>query len=117
MLKKAILFVTLVLCVSGCGGLETKSSMINVGDDKASVMSAMGAPDDRQMKGQSEAWQYCQTGAGFGYHDFRIIWFYGGKVTGVNSYKSTQPGTSCMSAMREIRWEDAPDVTVEVRER
>ena len=107
----------LVLCVTGCGGLETKSSLINVGDDKTKVMSVMGTADDRQVKGKNEAWQYCQTGAGFGYHDYRVIWFYDGRVTGVNSYKSSVPGTSCMTAMREVRWEEAPDVTVEVRQR
>lgn len=117
MLKETATAALLASCLAACGGLETKSAMINVGDDKAKTMAAMGAPDDRQVKGKHEAWQYCQTGAGFGYHDYRVVWFYDGRVTGINSYKSTQPGTSCMHAMREVRWEDAPDVTVEVRQR
>ena len=117
MLGRTLILASCLIGIVACGGLETKSSLINVGDGKAAVNAALGAPDDRQVKGKSEAWQYCQTGAGFGYHDHRIVWFYDGLVTGINSYRSTQPGTSCMSGMREIRWEDAPDVTVEIRQR
>ena len=117
MFKDSLLVAVLATCLAGCGGLEKKASLVNVGDDKTHVTSVMGTPDDRQMQGKNEAWQYCQTGAGFGYHDHRVSWFFDGRVTGMNSYRSTQPGTSCMSGMREIRWEDAPDVTVEVRGR
>jgi len=77
----------------------------------------MGTPDDRQFKGDNEAWQYCQTGAGFGYHDYRVIWFYKGKVAGINSYKSTRPASSCVSDIKQINWEDAPDVSLEIRNR
>ena len=77
----------------------------------------MGEPDDRQFKGKNEAWQYCQTGAGFGYHDYRVIWFYDGKITGVNSYKSNRAGASCVTDIKPIKWDEAPDVKIEVRER
>jgi len=103
--------------LAACGGLETKSSLVNVGDDKPSVLAAMGAPDDRQLEGSREAWQYCQTGAGFGYHDYRVVWFNAGRVTGITSYKATGPqavGKSCFAAMREIRWSDSPDATIEL---
>jgi len=58
--------------------------------------------------------------AGFGYHDYRVVWFAAGRVTGVTSYKATGSeavGKSCMAAMRQIDWVSAPDVTVEVRDR
>ena len=97
--------------------MDKKSVLINAGDSKEQVLKIMGPPDDRQFKGKDEAWQYCQTGAGFGYHDYRIIWFYNEKVTGINSYKSTRPGVSCVTDIKAVRWEDAPDRAIEIRER
>ena len=116
---RANLFTTLtiVLLLAACGSLEKKSIMLNVGDSKEQVLSVMGTPDDRQLQGESEAWQYCQTGAGFGYHDYRTIWFFRGKVTGINSYKSSRPGSSCMTDVRPIKWEEAPNTTIEIRNR
>jgi hypothetical protein len=48
--------------------------------------------------------------------DFRIIWFYDGKVTGIMSYKDHTPGTSASAHFKPIRWEDAPDRTIEIRQ-
>lgn len=112
-----IMIFALCAALSACGSLEKKASLINLGDGKEQVQAAMGVPDDRQLKGDSEAWQYCQTGAGFGYHDYRVVWFKAGKVTGLNSYKSTRPGTSCMYAIKPIVWEEAPHTIVEIRNR
>lgn len=106
-----------VVMISGCGSLERKAILINAGDDKKMVISAMGIPGDRQFQGKSEAWQYGQTGAGFGYHDFRVIWFYDGKVTGITSYKDYTPASSASSHFKPIRWEDAPNYTLEIRNR
>jgi len=112
--------LTFVVSLSACGGLETKSSLVNVGDGKEAVLTTMGPPDDRQLRGDQEAWQYCQTGAGFGYHDYRVVWFSAGRVSGVTSYKATgveAVGKSCMAAMRQVDWVNAPDATVEIRAR
>ncbi len=106
-----------MLALAGCGSLDKQSLQINPGDSKDQVNSAMGAPKDRQFKGAMEAWQYCQTGAGFGYHDHRIIWFNAGKVAGLTSYKSTTPGSMCERSIQMVRWEDAPDTTIELRNR
>ena len=103
--------------LSACGTLEKKSVLINAGDSKEKVLSIMEPPGDRQFRGKDEAWQYGQTGAGFGYHDFRIIWFYDGKVTGITSYKDYTPATSAAAHFKPIRWEDAPDRTIEFRVR
>jgi len=109
--------MALAVTASGCGGLQSKAALVNIGDTKHDVIAVMGTPKDTQAQGQQEAWQYCQTGAGFGYHDYRIIWFDQGRVTGFNSYKGTRPGTSCATDLREVRWEDAPDATIEIRSR
>lgn len=114
---RGLLLVALTGTVVGCGSLEPRAMLINVGDSKETVAKHMGTPDDRQVKGSNEAWQYCQTGAGFGWHDYRIVWFRDGLVTGVNSYKSTRPGSSCMADIKAVRWDDAPDAVVEIRQR
>jgi hypothetical protein len=104
-----LLIATIALFLVACGSLEKKSVLIGIGDDKEHVLKIMGSPGDRQFKGSNEAWQYCQTtGAGFGYHDYRIIWLYNGKVTGITSYKSSRGGSSCMTEIRAVRWEEAP---------
>lgn len=112
-----ILALALTVFLAACGSLEKKAVLLNPGDTKEQVLATMGTPDDRQLKGENEAWQYCQTGAGFGYHDYRTVWFQGGRVTGINSYKSTRPASSCVSDIRPIKWEEAPDSTIEIRKR
>ncbi len=50
-----------------------------------------------------------------GYNDHKIIWFDEGVVTGITSYKSSRSG--CTGALKTIKWEDAPDVVIETRDR
>lgn len=114
---RRITIATVAILLTACGTLERKTALINHGDSKDAVIKIMGPPGDRQLRGEQEAWQYCITGAGFGYHDYRIIWFQRGEVTGITSYKSGAPGVSCKSQFTAIRWEDAPDATIEVRHR
>jgi hypothetical protein len=61
--------------------------MCDPGDDKQKVLFIMGSPGDRQFRGKDEAWQYGKTGAGFGYRDFPIIWFYDGKGNSQSYFK------------------------------
>ena len=112
-----MLATTVAIFLAACGGLERNSALLSLGDGKEHVLAVMGPPDDRQLKGENEAWQYCQTGAGFGYHDYRTIWFQRGKVTGINSYKSSRPASSCVTDIKPIKWEEAPDATIEIRQR
>ncbi len=113
-----LLIATITLFLVACGSLEKKSALIGIGDEKEHVLKIMGPPADRQLKGSNEAWQYCQTtGAGFGYHDYRIIWLYNDKVTGITSYKSSREGASCVTDIRSVRWEEAPDTSIEIRNR
>lgn len=112
-----VVFSLAMITLTACGTLEKKTILINPDDDKTRVLEIMGTPDDRQMLGQNEVWQYCVTGAGFGYHDYRVIWFRNGRVTGITSYKDSTPASSCVGHFKTIRWEDAPDHTIEIRQR
>ena len=109
--------VVLLGLLIACGSLERKTSHINPGDTREQVRAIMGPPGDRQFQGKHEAWQYGRTGAGFGYHDFRIIWFYDGQVTGITSYKDYTPASGAGAHFKPIRWEDAPDYKLEIRQR
>jgi len=116
-LIRLVCVASVTILLSACGSLEKKAMSINPGDSKDRVLSVMGPPGDRQFNGKDEAWQYGQTGAGFGYHDFRVVWFYDGKVTGLTSYKDYTPASSAAAHFKPIRWEDAPDHTIEIRQR
>lgn len=108
----ALLFI---LLVQGCGTLDSKTILISAGDNKEKVLEVMGVPEDRQLQKNQEAWQYCVSGAGFGYNDHKIIWFNSGLVTGITSYKTTRTG--CTGGIRAVRWESAPDYVLETRAR
>ncbi|MDP2806134.1 MAG: hypothetical protein Q8O24_09365 [Gallionellaceae bacterium] len=110
-----ILVLLLFFFLSGCGTLENKTILLNVGDSKKAVLDVMGTPADRQISGQQEAWQYCVSGAGFGWNDHKIIWFNAGQVTGINSYRSSVSG--CQGGIKPVRWENAPDSVLEIRRR
>jgi hypothetical protein len=112
-LKLVSYLFILTVTLSACGTLEKKTILININDDKSRVIEIMGTPEDRQMEGQNEAWQYCMFGAGIGYNDHRIIWFNSGRVTGITSYRTTGPG--CTMNFKTIRWEDAPHEINEYR--
>ena len=73
----ALLFI---FFLQGYGTLDSKTIQINVGDNKDKVIKIMGTPEDRLLQGKLEAWQYCVSGAGFGYNDHKIIWFNSGLI-------------------------------------
>ena len=107
--------LVLSLIVAGCGTLDNKTILLNVGDSKERVLEIMGPPTDRQIQGRQEAWQYCVSGAGFGWNDHKIIWLTAGRVTGINSYRSHVSG--CSGGIQPVRWESAPDSVLEIRPR
>jgi len=113
--NKIILIVFLAFLFQACGTLDSKTIHINAGDTKAKVIKILGVPEDRQIKNKQEAWQYCVSGAGFGYNDHKVIWLNSGRVTGITSYKTYSPG--CTGAFKTVKWESAPDVVVETRSR
>ena len=116
---KSISLLLLTLVLSGCGGLESKTILISPGDSKKAVLEIMGIPDDRQFKAYpmytAEAWQYCVTGAGYGYNAHKIIWLEQGRVTGITSYKSYRTG--CTGQIQAVNWHTKPDVVIEKRVR
>ena len=116
-MRTSILSVVLFLSsyMAGCGTLEQKTILLNVGDTKERVLDVMGPPQDRQINGQQEAWQYCISGAGFGWNDHRVVWFNAGQVTGINSYRSGVSG--CRGGIQPARWESAPNSVLEIRQR
>lgn len=118
MRKTAI--VILCLFFSGCATgatLVKKSVLVSHGDTKERVLSIIGQPGDRQFNGEDEVWQYCKTDfTGLSHDKFVMVWFYQGQVTGVSTYNNNEFGT-CSSFFKTIKWEDAPDRTVEFRTR
>jgi hypothetical protein len=109
-MREAIMLSVLMLALTGCRSmeLENKAIQISPGDSKDRVIQVMGVPGDRQFQGDFEVWQYCVTGAGFGYHDYRAIWFRKGQVTGISSYKDSTPASSCKGHFKTFTVEDAP---------
>jgi hypothetical protein len=100
----------------GCANVQKRSTKVNPGDSKEQVIAVMGDPENRQFKGNQEAWQYCDTS--FGRYNYSIIWFNSGVATGVNSYVSGgTPLNFCAAGFQPVRWETAPDSTVEIRNR
>lgn len=113
-LSKSMVFC-LALFLFGCGTLDNKTILLNVGDTKEKVLATLGTPRDRQLQGNKEAWQYCVSGAGFGYNDHKIIWLTAGHVTGINTYRTQVSG--CKAGIQTVRWESAPDSIIEIRQR
>ena len=113
---KFTVIVILAMLISACATVNEQFFTINPGDSKQSVLEKMGPPDDRQFHGKNEAFQYCTTGTSFGKSTFNVIWLYDGKVTGANTY-TVAHAASCMGHFKPIKWENAPDNTIEVRQR
>jgi len=78
---------------------------------------AMGEPQDRQFKGTNEAWQYCATDySGLKADDYVLVWLANDAVTGMQTYRNSKKGT-CESFFRTVDWEQAPDTSIEIRQR
>lgn len=112
-MRKIFAFV-LVIYLSACASVNSEFFNINNGDTKASVIARMGIPDDRQFQDKNEAFQYCTTGTSFGKSTFNVIWFYDGLVTGASSY-TVAHAASCMGHFKQINWDEAPDLIMEIR--
>lgn len=115
-MKKINLLIISVVLFASCGirSLQQTQALVNPGMSKKEVMDIMGAPTDRQFNADMEAWQYCATGIE-GDH-YTIVWFCNGTVTGLSTYNQNILGM-CYQHFRTIRWEDAPDRTIEIRSR
>lgn len=118
-MKILIIILTSIVFV-GCAAINQstmkRTALVNPGMDKEKVLEILGTPGNRQFKGKDEAWQYCQTSVWGTTDKFVVIWFYDGKVTGMNTYTQSQVGM-CDSFFKTVNWEDAPDKTIEFRGR
>lgn len=99
--------------LTACSTTVKKAVLVNPSDSTQQVLALMGSPDDRQFRGKDEAWTY--SAARFGYAEYRVVWFYDSRVTGVTSYR--QSGRTADGGIRQINWESRPDTTIEVRSR
>lgn len=90
--------------------------MVNNGDTKENVIKIMGTPGNRQFRDNLEAWQYCDTS--FGHYNFALIWFSSGSVIGINTYSGDPaPFSGCDNHYSPVKWESAPNQTIEIRNR
>lgn len=99
--------------LSACGTVATATSLIFIGDDRNQVISKLGAPFYRQVNGEREAWQYCEINANSSYPEYKLVWIQAGRVTKINSYRSSRAGSSCGADMRIVKWEDPRSVSTE----
>lgn len=110
----------LALLTTGCAALAPhvlQGKAVNVQPDQTreEVTAILGPPQNRQFKGQDEAWQYCETSySGAAGDDYVIVWFNQGRATGTTTYKNHKYGF-CESHFKTIRWEEAPDARIEHR--
>ncbi len=109
---RIIMLISAVLFIFSCSTSTTSKTMPNpdaimVGMTVLEVRKIMGPPENWQSKDNEEAWQYCKANRFRPMNDVILIWFYSGKVTGVNIYRSVGLG-ACDVFFRTIDWENAP---------
>ena len=102
-LTKLVILLT-VLTLSACVNVNKQTILIDAGDSKRDVLFIMDIPADRQIKGKNEVWQYCISGAGVEYNNHEVIWFYSGKVTSIETYRSY--GRSCKTSTFSVEIRD-----------
>lgn len=108
--------ILIVFVLTGCASFDPAYTQIQPKQTRAEVIALLGTPEDRQFSGKNEAWQYCRTGTSFGVSGYRVVWFYDSKVTGLTNYSLRRPG-SCEAHFEPMKWENAPDKIIEVRNR
>jgi hypothetical protein len=109
--------MTLVAACAQQAPVVTNSAQIFAGMTAGEVQQILGAPQNRQFSGREEAWQYCETDyTGMAGDQYVLIWLSEGRVTGLERYTNTLLGT-CETYFKQVRFENAPDLTVEVRNR
>ena len=106
----------LISCASSNSNI-TASNQISNGMSAADVQVIMGPPQNRQFSGNDEAWQWCATDyTGGGGDQFVLVWLNSGTVSGLERYTNTRMGT-CETFFKNIQFEQAPDATIEFRNR
>ena len=99
-----------LLCLTACAmQVLHRASALAPGATLAQVRAVLGEPQDRQLRGNQEAWQYCETG--LLQDTFVIVWFADSKVTELRTYHNAvgDRGFFCQSHLRAITWDEAPE--------
>ena len=99
-----------LLCLNACATqVLHQARTLAPGATPAQVRELLGVPQDRQLQGNREAWQYCETG--LLQDTFVIVWFADGQVTGLSTYQNAvgDRGFFCRSHLRAITWEETPE--------
>ena len=111
-----LLLVFLQACASQSQMIKSSAS-IKAGMSVDELKKAMGEPQNRQFEGKNEAWQYCSTDySGFEADHYVLVWVANDRVTGMQTYRNTLYGT-CESFFRMVDWTEAPDASIEIRNR
>ena len=117
---KNLIIVLLMLFLVACASqsaIVKNSAHIKPGMSDGELRQIMGEPQNRQFKGKSEAWQYCSTAfSGFEDDHFVLVWIFDGVVTGMETYRDNEFGT-CDRFFRTVKWEEAPNTTLEIRKK
>jgi hypothetical protein len=127
MQPRQILSLAGCLFVGACStvkdSVETKARQVAPGMSSAQVESILGPPPNRQFNGKMEAWQYCQTVRELSDNDTLIlIWINNGSVTGMQSISASRGGRgmggTCLNpSFQTVNWQQAPNATIEIRNR
>lgn len=112
-LLQVLCLIIVVGCASSNPALRQLASIEN-GMAKADLIQLAGPPQDRQMQGDYEALQWCESG--FVQSNYKLVWLYKNKVAGMNTYQ-VGGAAACEDRFKTVRWEEAPSYTVEVRGR
>ncbi|CAL4869882.1 hypothetical protein MMA231_04174 (plasmid) [Asticcacaulis sp. MM231] len=107
-MKPALVFVVASAMVSTSAayafdtGRMDRAGDIAAGQNKTDVSLIMGAPGNREFKGNQEAWQYCgRSGMA---NKYIVIYFTYGKVEKLATYSQTWVG-NCDDHYKPITWE------------
>lgn len=109
----AFLALALLAACASHTQFNSSSAGIRAGMTADDLQKLMGPPQNRQFKGDHEAWQWCSTGY-MEADSYVLVWLTKGVVTGMQTYTNTRTGP-CESFFRTANWEEAPDSTVDVR--
>lgn len=117
---KRLYLIVLVVLLQACASqsqMIKNSTNITAGMSVDELRKVMGEPQNRQFKGNDEAWQYCSTDySGFEADHYVLVWLADNTVTGMQTYRNTEYGT-CESFFRMVNWKEAPDASIEIRNR
>jgi SmpA / OmlA family len=98
----AVLAVTCLSCTSTDQGV----AKLEPGMTKQQVLTILGEPADRSLRGSDEAWQY-QHIAGFGQCKYTTVWISKGKLVAVTTRRGASVA-GCGLGSQAVDWQQMP---------